>query len=74
MNRRNPTRIELKLEDLKEFEPIKELIEEGRAAARDVAVNTDPTTSASTSSAGNTGPIAPTGKALPSAVRGTSST
>lgn len=40
MNRRNPTRIELKLEDLDEFHHMRKEPEEG-AGAKDAAVNTD---------------------------------
>ena len=40
MNRRNPTRIELKLDDLQEYEALKKQLEE-KGSAKDAAVNTE---------------------------------
>lgn len=49
MNRRNPTRIELKLDDLEEYETAKREAEES-IRAKDVAVNTDHSGEGSTTS------------------------
>ena len=58
MNRRNPTRIELKTDDMThEFEPARKEAEESKGAAKDVAVGTE-------KEAGNT-PTATTAAAAP---------